>query len=215
MTSQHDNASAENSIDRRLFLGAAGALTLASQSAPAQEARPGAVGETPPQTRRLSDTIADFVTGFDAASLPPLAIERMRLAFVDTFAVTLAGSREEGAAIICEMVQQEGAAPKVSVVGQSFRTSPQLAALANGVAAHIMDYDFSSVLGQPTSPVIPALPPLAESVDATPAEVTAAFIVGYEVCQKLARTAPEQTLAYRALARVSHSFMRCSRMMEE
>jgi 2-methylcitrate dehydratase PrpD len=48
------------------------------------------------------------------------------------------------------------------VVGQSFRTSPQLAALANGVAAHIMDYDFSSLLGQPTSPIIPALLPLAE-----------------------------------------------------
>ena len=63
--------------------------------------------------------------------------------------------REQGSDIVCEMVRQEGAAPKVSVIGQSFRTSPQLAALANGVAAHIMDYDLSSLLGQPTSPIIP------------------------------------------------------------
>ena len=195
MTSQQENSQIESSIDRRLFLGAAGALTLAAQPALAQGAQTEAKAEAKPAdaAKRLSDTIADFVVGFDATTLPPLAVERVRLAFIDTFAVMLAGSREEGTGIVCEMVQQEGAVPRVSVVGQSFRTSPQLAALANGVAAHIMDYDFSSLLGQPTSPIIPALLPIAESLRATPAEVTAAFIVGFELCLKLARAAPEQT----------------------
>jgi 2-methylcitrate dehydratase PrpD len=195
MTSRQENSQTESSIDRRLFLGAAGALTLVAQPALAQGAQTEAKAEAKPAdaARRLSDTIADFVVGFDARTLPPLAVERARLAFIDTLAVMLAGSREEGTGIACDMVQQEGAAPKVSVVGQSFRTSPQLAALANGVAAHIMDYDFSSLLGQPTSPIIPALLPLAESVGAAPADVMAAFIVGFEVCLKLARAAPEQT----------------------
>lgn len=190
MPSQQENPQVESSIDRRLFLGAAGALTLAGQSALAQEAK---IEARSSQAKRLSDTIADFVVGFDQQALPPIAVERVRLAFIDTFAVMLAGSREEGTGIVCEMAQQEGAAPKVSVIGQPFKTSPQLAALANGVAAHIMDYDFSSLLGQPTSPIIPALLPLAESVGAAPAEVTAAFLVGFEVCLKLARAAPEQT----------------------
>src|SRR5215471_3682200 len=196
MTSQQQNQQIESSIDRRLFLGAAGAMTLAGQSALAQGAQTEAKAEAKPAdaaARRLSDTIADFVVGFDGSTLPPLAVERTRLAFIDTFAVMLAGSREEGTGIVCEMVQQEGAAPRVSVVGQSFRTSAQLAALANGVAAHSMDYDFSSLLGQPTSPIIPALLPLAESAGATPAELTAAFVVGFEVCLKLARAAPEHT----------------------
>jgi 2-methylcitrate dehydratase PrpD len=190
MTSQH-----ENSIDRRLFLGAVGALTLVGQPAVAQDGKSEAKQDAKADAiaKRLSDTIADFVVGFDPKLLPPLAIERTRLAFIDTLAVMLAGSREEGSEIVCEMIRQESAAPKVSVVGQSFRTSPQLAALANGVAAHIMDYDMSSLLGQPTSPIIPALLPLAESTGATPAEVTAAFIVGFEVCLKLARSAPEQS----------------------
>ncbi len=171
----------ESSIDRRLFLGGPGALILLGQPVLAQDAKSEAKPDAKADAivKRLSDTIADFVVGFDATSLPPLAIERARLAFIDTLAVMLAGSREEGSEIVCEMVRQEGAGPKVSVVGQSFRTSPQLAALANGVAAHIMDYDMSSLLGQPTSPIIPALLPLAESTGATPAEVTAAFIVGH------------------------------------
>jgi 2-methylcitrate dehydratase PrpD len=214
MTSRHDSAPAENTLDRRLFLGAAGALTIAGGSALALEPKPMEAKET----TRLSDTIAGFVAGFDPAALPPLAVERARFAFVDTLAVMLAGSREEGSAIVCEMVQQEGAAPKVSVVGQSFRVSPQLAALANGVAAHIMDYDLSApLLGQPASPVIPALLPLAESVGATPADVTAAFIVGYEVCVKLARAAPEHTtLGWHAVSSIGTigAAMACARLMK-
>src|SRR5215467_8144909 len=150
MTPQQENSQIESTIDRRLFLGA-GVLTLVGQPALAQEAKSEVKTEMKAtEVKRLSDTIADFVTGFDTATLPPLAMERVRLAFIDTFAVMLAGSREEGTGIVCAMIEQEGAAPKVSVVGQSFKTSPQLAALANGVAAHIMDYDFSSLLGQPT-----------------------------------------------------------------
>jgi 2-methylcitrate dehydratase PrpD len=191
MTSQQDGT-----FDRRLFLGAAGALTLLGRPALAQEAKPEARQETraaQASAKRLSDTIADFVVGFDPKTLPPLAVERARLAFIDTLGVMLAGSREEGSELVCDMVKQEDAAGKVTVIGQSFRTSPQLAALANGVAAHIMDYDLTSLLGQPTSPIIPALLPLAESIGAAPDEVMAAFIVGYEVCMALALAAPEHS----------------------
>src|SRR5215475_2895555 len=110
MTSQHERV-----IDRRLFLGAAGALTLMGEPTLAQEGKSGVKTESNQSAlKRLSDSIADFVVDFDATTLPPLAVERVRLAFVDTSAVMLAGSREEGSGIICEMVQQEGAAPKVS-----------------------------------------------------------------------------------------------------
>src|SRR5262249_21902391 len=131
MTSQQENAETESSIDRRLFLGAARALTLAGQSALAQETKAEAKAEARPAdaAKRLRDTIADFVVSFDVTTLPARAVERVRLAFIDTLAVMLAGSREEGTGLVCEMVQHEGAAPRVSVVGQSFRTSPQLAAL--------------------------------------------------------------------------------------
>src|SRR3984893_1796884 len=132
MTSQRERGL---DLDRRLFLGAAGALTLLGQPALGQEAKPPAA-----PSKKLSDTIADFVVGFDLKTVPPLGIERARLAFIDTLAVMLAGSREEGSELVCEMVRQEGAAPKVSVVGQSFRTSQQLAALVYGVAAHLIDY---------------------------------------------------------------------------
>ena len=75
----------QHEIDRRLLLGGAGALGVAATSALAQEAKPVTpavkADEKPAGSgRRLSDIIADFVVGFDIAKVPPLGIERARLA---------------------------------------------------------------------------------------------------------------------------------------
>ncbi len=170
-------------LDRRRFIGA-GALALAGvpRLALAQEASRGA-GEA----KRLSEIIAEFVVGFDLKDVSPLAIERTRLAFIDTMGVMLAGSRTHVAGIAYDMVKAEGSAPAASIVGQSSRASPQLAALANGVAGHALDYDFTFMIGQMVAPLIPALLPLAESTGATRAQTMAAFVVGFEVAARFAR----------------------------
>src|SRR5215831_14799162 len=182
----HDNSYA---VDRRSFL-AAGALTLgALTSLPnlawAQQSGGGEAG-----AKQLSRVLAEFIAGFELKNAPPEVIDRARVAFIDTMGVMLAGSREEVAHLILDMVKLEGATPTASVVGQSLRTSPQLAALANGVAAHAMDYDFTFLSGQAVSPVIPALLPFAETTGATPADCVAAFIVGAEVAARLLRASP-------------------------
>jgi 2-methylcitrate dehydratase PrpD len=173
-----------NSLDRRLFLLGSAAV-FAGLSGPAK-----AQTMQPKESTKLSVRIADFVTGFELKHAPPLAVERTRTAFVDTVGVTLAGSTEKVAEIVREMVRAEGAAPAVSVIGSSLKTSPQLAALANGVASHALDFDFTYTQGQLMAPVIPALLPLAEQTGATPAEVLAAFIVGFEICSRLSRANP-------------------------
>ena len=180
------------SIDRRkLFLGVS-ASTLLAMPAVAQQstgdarpvdAKPSA-GNPP---KRLSEMIADFVTGFDLKTAPPELIDRARVAITDTIGVMLAGSRQEVSQILCDMVRAEASAPAASIVGQSLRASPQLAALANGVAAHAMDYDFTYVAGQAASAVLPAVLPLAEITGASPAEMVAAFIIGCEVAARVAR----------------------------
>ena len=157
------------------MLGAAGqqALLVATHAPGAAKGRqsPGAAarwqeggGKKKKKKKKLSELIADFVTGFDLKAVPPLAVERARLAFTDTIGVMLAGSQEHVAQIACEMVKAEGSAPVATVVGQSLRAAPQRAALATGVAAHAMDYDFSlhHGAGFSTVPIIPALLPLAE-----------------------------------------------------
>jgi 2-methylcitrate dehydratase PrpD len=140
-----------NSIDRRRFLGAS-ALTLGALvasglagGAQAQVPRPGA------DARKLAQVIAEYVAGFDLKNVPPEVINRARVGFIDTMGVMLAGSREEVAHLALEMVKLEGSTPAAGIVGQSQRASAQLAALANGVASHAMDYDFTYLSGHTVS----------------------------------------------------------------
>jgi 2-methylcitrate dehydratase PrpD len=173
------------SLHRRDFFAAGGAVA-ATWLAPSL-----AFAQAPAGAPKLSRAIAEFVTGFALGEAPPLAVERARTAFADTVGVMLAGSRQKVAAIVVDMVRAEAAAPTVSVVGQSLRTTPQFAALANGVATHALDYDFTYLMGQLAAPVIPSLLPLAESLDASQSELLAAFIVGFEVCSRIGRANPD------------------------
>jgi 2-methylcitrate dehydratase PrpD len=178
------------SIDRRLMLGmSASALLGVPGMALAQQepAKTGSGNGPPADGKRLSQLIADFIVSFDLKTVPPEVVERARVGIIDTVGVMLAGCRQDVSRILCDMVKVEGSAPAASIVGESFKASPQLAALANGVAAHAMDYDFTFVSGQAASPVLPAILPVAETTGATPAEITAAFIIGCEVSARVAR----------------------------
>ncbi len=148
-------------LDRRLFVGA-GALTLASLSSRAF-AQQSPTGAAMADAKTISQVVADYIAGFDLKSAPPVAIDRARIAFIDTIGVMLAGSHEEVSHLAVEMVRDEASAPQATIVGQSLRASPQLAALANGVASHAMDYDLTYISGQAAAAIVPAILPLAET----------------------------------------------------
>src|SRR5262245_2597424 len=175
-------------VDRRSFVGAGvmglGALTAGPfvVAARAQEQKP-----APAEAKKLAQIIAEYVAAFDLRNAPPEVARRARIAFIDTMGVMLAGSREEVAHIVLELVKAEGATPAATIVGQSLRASPQLAALANGVAAHAMDYDLSFLSGQAVCALIPAILPVAETTGATPVECMAANIIGCEVAARIWR----------------------------
>jgi 2-methylcitrate dehydratase PrpD len=180
-----------HTVDRRLFLGGSAlALLAVSNAANAQQPKS---EMSKLQAAKPSQIIAEFVANFDLGQAPPIAVERARIAFIDTLGVMLAGSREPASDMVCEMIKLEGSTPAASIVGQSLRTSPQSAALANGVAGHAMDYDFTYFAGQAIAAVIPAILPLAETTGATPAEALAAFIIGAEVAGRISRASPTQS----------------------
>src|SRR5262249_58872135 len=110
--SSHD----AGAIHRRLFLGSAGTLAVMGTPAFAKDAESETRAQPSPAagTKLLSTTIGDFVSSFDASSLPPLAIDRARLAFIDTIAVMLAGSRQRRWEIGPGIGRQGGAAAAAS-----------------------------------------------------------------------------------------------------
>ena len=208
------------SFDRRVLLGAGAAtlMGLPDIAAAQQPAGAAATPKTAPQSKPLSASIADFVTGFNLKDAPPIVIERARVGFVDTVGVMLAGSQLPPADIVGEVIKLEGSAPTATIVGRSLRAAPRLAALANGVADHAMDFDLTYMAGQSVAAVIPAILPVAETTGATPAEALSAFIVAAEIAGRIYRAGPKawRTTAWHSTGVVgaTAAALACARLMK-
>ncbi|HVU39565.1 MAG TPA: MmgE/PrpD family protein [Xanthobacteraceae bacterium] len=195
MAADQDIKTLDNSVDRRAFLGTAAASVVGLPNVAVAQQHPPAGGSPAAQSEPVSEMIADFIVGFDLKNAPPLAIERSRTAFVDAIGVMLAGSQLPPAEIVGEVVRVTASAPAATIVGRPLRAAPQLAALANGVAGHDMDFDLTYFAGQTIAGVIPAILPVAEASGATSADMLSAFIIAAEVAGRVTRAAP---LALRA-----------------
>jgi 2-methylcitrate dehydratase PrpD len=123
--------------------------------------------------------LADFIV---SSTVPLGARERAATAVTDTIGVTLAGSREPAAAIAFAMAADEGAG-SCRVLGTPMTTSPDLAAFANGIAAHALDYDdmcFVS-LAHPSCVLVPAILAAGEVVRADARTLLDAYVIGFEI----------------------------------
>jgi 2-methylcitrate dehydratase PrpD len=133
--------------------------------------------------------LAKFVIDLNYESIPRKAVDTAKVAVRDCLGVALAGSREEDAKILAEVVRQENAREEAGVIGRGFRTSALNAALANGTAAHALDFDHSfTIMGQPTAPIIPAIFAVGESLGASGRRMIEAYVAGFEVTGKLAHS---------------------------
>ena len=127
--------------------------------------------------------LAEFVLKSAWEDLPAAAIERAKAAILDTIGVMLAGSVEPAARIIQRLAEEEGGVPRCTVVGTGRRTGAVWAALANGTAAHALDFDDTNfaMMGHPSAPVLCAALAAGEVAAASGAAVLHAFLIGFEV----------------------------------
>ena len=133
-------------------------------------------------TAQFTAAVAEEVTAVRADRLPPEVAERARHVLLDWLGVTIAGSAEPSARIAQRVAAREGGAPLASILGTQLRTGPQQAALANGVAAHALDYDDGNrwAGAHPSAPIVSAVLALAEARDATGAQAVEAIVAGIQ-----------------------------------
>src|SRR2546421_722331 len=107
---------------------------------------------------RATSVIAEFIVKSRWEDCPVAAVDAARRAILDCVGVMLAGSAEPAARIIQQIAESEGGAPLATIVGTRRRTGAVWAALANGTAAHALDFDDTNfaMLGHPSAPVLAA-----------------------------------------------------------
>lgn len=137
----------------------------------------------------LTWEIADFAAGAGTMSIPPEAIAAAKRAVIDTVGVTLAGRNEAAVAVLATTLEKGGGPSLDWTSGQS--RSAHDAALINGVAGHVLDYDDVAQGGHPSVVIVPAVFAAAQRLDASGVTMLEACVVGYEVWGELARREPD------------------------
>ena len=129
-----------------------------------------------------------WVAATRCEDLPPAAMDASKTYLLNTAAAMLAGSNAPGAAQVVRQVREWGGKPESTVAVHGLKVPAPLAAFANGVMAHAMDYDDTQVgTGfHPNVSIVPALLASAEvSAGASGRDFLLAHVVALEVACRM------------------------------
>lgn len=132
-------------------------------------------------TDHVTKALSQAIVGSEPS---PDAIAIARTTIVDFLACALGGANDRSTLLVSKVL---GVGGTVALIGQSGKADPFSAALINGHAAHVLDYDdvHGSVRGHPTIAIIPALLSVAAESNVSAHGFIAAYIVGLETMARL------------------------------
>jgi 2-methylcitrate dehydratase PrpD len=134
----------------------------------------------------VSRVLADFLAGTTWSDLPRSAVVDTQRSILDWLGSAMAGSIEAPARIAQQVVASLGACDEATVFS-SRRSSAAGAALANGVASHILELDdiHKGSTVHAAAPVIPAALAVAERESADGRAFLLAVALGYEAALRV------------------------------
>ncbi len=136
-----------------------------------------------PITRPRARAIATF--SLDAVT--PAVLHEAKRSLFNVLAVAIGAARNPGVDTILRVARECAGVPTAPIVGRSERTDALYAALANGFAGHVDDYDDTHLqtVIHPAAAIAATLLALAPTAKPTGAAAMRAFILGCEVQLRL------------------------------
>lgn len=130
--------------------------------------------------------LSAYIAGTATRSFPPEVIDAALRALVDYLGVAVGASDDAPVRPVRRTVQAWSATGRATIF-MGGRTTPALAALANGTMAHAMDYDDThpAGAGHPSAPCWSTALAVAEHYGVSETGTLAAFITGFEIMARL------------------------------
>ena len=130
----------------------------------------------------------EFARHTKLEDIPRSAIQVSKSAIIDFLGITLAGSCEEVSVKFRDYAIQNSAKRESRILGTNHFVSGELAALANGVAGHALDFDDTSwtTIGHPTVVILPTALAIGELVNASGCDIIRSYLLGVEIQHKIA-----------------------------
>lgn len=119
--------------------------------------------------------------------LPPDVRRMAARCLLDVIGCAVAGGEDPAFAKVADEVEHDGGRAESAVLLRGIRVPAANAALANGTAAHALDYDDVNVAipGHASTVLMPTLLALAQAHGKSGREVIDSFVVGYEATCRL------------------------------
>ena len=133
-----------------------------------------------------ADAIANFVAEAAFERLPKEVVEAARFCLVDWFGVAIGSANEEAIKSVKRVIKGWNAVGKSPIL-LDHETTPAAAALVNGTMAHCLDFDDTHVgsIAHLTGPTWAAAFAVGAHTGASPRDIVAAFVSGFEVAGRL------------------------------
>jgi len=141
------------------------------------------------ETETSSGELASFVSNLSFEDLSSDAVTASERSITDTVGVMLAGTTTEPAQKAAEFVESTSGSSGPASVFASGRSAPiSDAVLANGIAAHALDFDDDqfTVYSHTSATMIPTLLTLAEMKNTSGQDIITAHVAGFETQYYLA-----------------------------
>lgn len=136
-------------------------------------------------TKQTTSLLADFASTTRYSDLPHSVRAKVPLHLLDFIAVAAAGSgvADSSSAVRAGLNALDSSTGPCSVICEPRLRGPEQAALLNGIWAHSLDFDDTTIVAalHPGAVVIPAVLAMAEAAGKEGPEVLSAIAVGYEV----------------------------------
>jgi 2-methylcitrate dehydratase PrpD len=139
-------------------------------------------------TDSYSQQISRFVCGLTYDDLPAAVVEAAKCHLMDVLGVGLIGSRQDVASRAAKgmaaIPQSQG---RAVAWGTKFELSAEFAAIANGIAAHVLDYDdtHTDSITHGSAVLAPTAIALGNEIDADGRSLLVAFVAGWETTARV------------------------------
>ncbi len=137
----------------------------------------------------ITQKLAERACEIDAQMLPQDVLAIAHHSLLDWITMVLAGSHDPAVVRLRQYLEEEnGASGPATLLAGGARVSATHAALVNGTAGHVLDFDDAHLPSRvhPSVPLWPAIFAYSESCGLSGRQTLAAFVVGVEIQTRLA-----------------------------
>ncbi len=138
----------------------------------------------------LTRAIAEFVATVDERSIPERCRFGARIGMLDCIGVMIEGAGEPASRLVAATVAPSGVNDGAPEIPSGRNLTAPDAALVNGTAAHVLDYDDVGMDGHTSAVLTSAILAEGWSLGSSGADALAAYVVGYETWALLLELEP-------------------------